>query len=182
MLCGKYCIFLINLIKLGLKPSEHYKITTMLKKSFFGFVSLCLFSSTLLAQTLQPAEKKKIKVQMFIDGKLHPSNQTFTKADQNIQIKAYDAVNNKELAVALVEASLVRNGQKIATIKIPGNGSIEKLAAKAKNNDNYMFEIKQILELADDLSLKPFSQKSFKVNYWFFDTQLDEAKVAVGAN
>lgn len=154
----------------------------MLKKILFGFLGLCLFSSNLLAQTPQPAEKKKIKVQMYIDGKLHPSNQTFTKADQNIQIKAYDATTNKELAVALMEASLVRNGQKIVSIKLPGNGSIEKLAAKAKNNDNYVFEIKQILELADDLSLKPFSQKTFKVNYWFFDAQLDAAKVAIGAN
>ena len=119
---------------------------------------------------------------MYIDGKLHPSNQTFTKADQNIQIRAYDATTNKELAVALIEASLVRNGQKIVSIKLPGNGSIEKLAAKAKNNDNYVFEIKQILELAEDLSLKPFSQKSFKVNYWFFDAELDATKVAVGAN
>lgn len=154
----------------------------MLKKTLFGLVCVCLFSSNLLAQTLQPAEKKKIKVQMYIDGKLHPSNQTFTKADQNIQIKAYDAVSNRELAVALVEASLVRNGQKIVSIKLPGNGSIEKLVAKAKNNDNYVFEIKQILELADDLSLKPFSQKTFKVNYWFFDAELDAAKVAVGTN
>lgn len=153
----------------------------MLKKLLFSLLGLCLFSSNLLAQTQLP-EKKKIKVQMYIDGKLHPSNQTFTKADQNIQIKAYDAISNKELAVALVEASLVRNGQKIATIKLPGTGSIEKLAAKAKNNDNYVFEIKQILELADDLSLKPFSLKTFKVNYWFFDAELDAAKVAVGAN
>lgn len=153
----------------------------MLKNLLFGFLGLCLFSSNLLAQTSLP-EKKKIKVQMYIDGKLHPSNQTFTKADQNIQMKAYDAITNKELAVALIEASLVRNGQKIVTIKLPGNGSIEKLAVKAKNNDNYVFEIKQILELTDDLSLKPFSQKSFKVNYWFFDAQLDATKVAVGAN
>ena len=153
----------------------------MLKNLLFGLLGLCLFSSNLLAQNTLP-EKKKIKVQMYIDGKLHPSNQTFTKADQNIQIKAYDATNNKELAVALMEASLVRNGQKIVSIKLPGNGSIEKLAAKARNNDTYVFEIKQILELAEDLSLKPFSQKSFKVNYWFFDAQLDAAKVAVGAN
>ncbi|MDZ7935315.1 MAG: hypothetical protein U5M51_10195 [Emticicia sp.] len=117
---------------------------------------------------------------MYIDGKLHPSNQTFTKADQNIQIKAYDATTNRELAVALMEASLVRNGQKIVSIKLPGNGSIEKLAIKAKNNDNYVFEIKQILELADDLSLKPFSQKTFKVNYWFFDAQLDASKIISG--
>jgi hypothetical protein len=154
----------------------------MLKNLLFGLLGLCLFSSNLLAQTPQLTEKKKIKVQMYIDGKLHPSNQTFTKADQNIQIKAYDAANNKELAVTLMEASLVRNGQKIVSIKLPGNGSIEKLSAKAKNNDNYIFEIKQIMELADDLSLKPFSQKTFKVNYWFFDAELDAAKVAVGAN
>ncbi len=164
-----------------MKTSEYYKITTILKKLFFGLIGLCLFSSNLLAQTPLP-EKKKIKVQMYIDGKLHPSNQTFTKAEQNIQIKAYDATTNKELAVALMEASLVRNGQKIVSIKLPGNGSIEKLASKAKNNDNYVFEIKQILELAEDLSLKPFSEKSFKVNYLFFDAELDAAKVAVLAN
>lgn len=183
MYSAKNYLFLKTLTNIKVfKSSEHYKTTAMLKNLLFGLAGLCLFSSSLLAQTPQTAEKKKIKVQMYIDGKLHPSNQTFTKADNNIQIKAYDASNNRELAVALVEASLIRNGQKIATIKLPGNGSIEKLAAKAKNNDNYMFEIKQILELADDLSLKPFSEKSFKVNYWFFDAELDAAKVAVGTN
>ena len=30
-----------------------------------------------------------------------------------------------------------------------------------QNNDNYVFEIKQIFELAEDFSLKPFSQKTF---------------------
>lgn len=154
----------------------------MLKNLLFSFFGLCLFSSQLLAQSPQLTEKKKIKVQMYIDGKLHPSNQTFNRADHNIQIKAYDAISNKELAVTLVEASLIRNGQKIATLKLPGTGSIEKLAARAKNNDNYMFEIKQVLELTEDLSLKPFSEKSFKVNYWFFDAQLDATKVAVGSN
>lgn len=154
----------------------------MFKNLLFSLTGLCLFSLHLMAQTPQPSEKKKIKVQMYIDGKLHPSNQTFTKTDHNIQIKAYDAISNKELAVTLVEASLIRNGQKIATLKLPGTGSIEKLAMKAKNNDNYMFEIKQVLELTEDLSLKPFSEKSFKVNYWFFDAQLDATKVAVGTN
>lgn len=153
----------------------------MLKKLLFSLIGICLFTSYVTAQTEQP-EKKKIKVQMYIDGKLHPSNQTFTKSDHNIQLKAYDAITNRELAVTLLDASLVRNGQKIVSIKLPGNGSIEKLASKARNNDNYVFEIKQILELADDLSLKPFSQKSFKVNYWFFDAELDAAKVAVGKN
>lgn len=153
----------------------------MFKNLLLGLFGLFLFSSYAIAQTEQP-EKKKIKVQMFIDGKLHPSNQTFTKSDHNVQIKAYDATTNRELAVALMEASLVRNGQKIVSVKLPGNGSIEKLASKAKNNDNYVFEIKQILELADDLSLKPFSQKSFKVNYWFFDAELDAKTVAVGKN
>jgi hypothetical protein len=59
---------------------------------------------------------------------------------------------------------------------------LEELKLKQGDNNNFVFEIKQILELADDLSLKPFSQKSFKVNYWFFDAQLDAAKVAVGGN
>jgi hypothetical protein len=58
----------------------------MLKKLLFGILGFYLFSLKLLAKTQFP-EKKKIKLQMYIDGKLHPSNQTFTKADQNIQMK-----------------------------------------------------------------------------------------------
>lgn len=153
----------------------------MIKNLLFSLIGVYLFTTFAIAQTEQP-EKKKIKVQMYIDGKLHPTNQTFTKSDHNIQIKAYDAITNHELAVTLIDASLVRNGQKIIGIKLPGNGSIEKLASLAKNNDTYVFEIKQVFELAEDLSLKPFSQKSFKVNYWFFDAELDVAKFAVGKN
>jgi len=180
---AKICIFLKTLIVLGnLNRVNPIKLNVMFKNLLFSAVGLCLFSSTLFAQSSVQPEKKKIKVQMYINDKLHPSNQTFTKSDQNIQIKAYDATNNKELAVTLLEASLVRNGQKIASLTLPGHGSIEKLVAKAQNNDNYVFEIKQIFELAEDFSLKPFSQKTFKVNYWFFDAQLDATKVAVGAN
>ncbi|CAH0994605.1 hypothetical protein EMA8858_00715 [Emticicia aquatica] len=152
-----------------------------MKQFLLMFVGVCFFSCSLYAQTSQP-EKKKIKVQLFVDGKLHPFSQTLTRADKEIQLRVYDAVSNKELAVALVEASLIRNGQKIASVTLPGIGSIEKLVMKAKNNDNYVFDIKQVLEMADDLTLKPFSQKSFKVSYWFFDTQIDASKVAVGTN
>ncbi len=153
----------------------------MLKKLTFAFVGVCLLSVNIMAQT-QQVEKKKIKVQMYINGILHPSNRTLTKADHNIQLKVYDASNNRELAIALMEASLIRNGQKIASITLSGNGSIESLAAKAKNNDTYLFEIKQILEMAADLSLKPFTQKSFKVSYWFFDAELDAGKAVLGTN
>jgi hypothetical protein len=153
----------------------------MLKKSaFLTLIGLCLFVSNLYAQTEH--EKKKIKVQMFVNGQLHPTNQTLTRADKDVQLKAFDAQTNRELAITLMEASLVRNGQKLATVSLPGNGSIAKLIAKARNNDNYVFEIKQILEMADDLSLKPFSERTFKITYWFFDSELDAAKVAVGAN
>lgn len=153
----------------------------MLKKTTsLTLIGLLLLVSNIFAQTLQ--EKKKIKVQMFVNGQLHPTNQTLTKADKQIQLKAFDAETNRELAVTMMNASLVRNGQKIASISLPGNGSIERLIAKARNNDNYVFEIKQIMELAEDLSLKPFSDKTFKVTYWFFDAELDANKVAVGAN
>lgn len=152
----------------------------MLKQILFTLFGVFFFSYNIFAQ-ITPSEKKKIKVQMYIDGKLHPANQTLTRTDQNIQLKAYDAITNKELAVTLIEASLIRNGQKLSSITFGANGSIESLAKKAKNNDNYVFEIKQVLELADDLSLKPFSEKSFKVKYWFFDTEIDASKVAAGA-
>jgi hypothetical protein len=153
----------------------------MFRKSIFlTFAGLFMLVSNLYAQTTQ--EKKKIKVQMYVNGQLHPTNQTLTKADKEVQLKAFDAQTNRELAITLMNASLVRNGQKIASISLPGNGSIERLISKARNNDNYVFEIKQIMEMADDLSLKPFSDKTFKVTYWFFDAELDANKVAVGSN
>jgi hypothetical protein len=153
----------------------------MLKKTIFLTLSgLFMLVSTLHAQTTP--EKKKIKVQMYVNGQLHPTNQTLTKADKEVQLKAFDAQTNRELAITLMNASLVRNGQKIASISLPGNGSIERLISKARNNDNYVFEIKQIMEMAEDLSLKPFSDKTFKVTYWFFDAELDANKVAVGSN
>lgn len=150
------------------------------KRTLFCFISLYLLAFTLQAQV--GIEKKKIKVQMFINGKLHPINQPLTKADKDIQLRAYDAQTNKELAITLIDASLIRNGQRIATITLPGSGSIEKLIVKAHNNDNYIFEIKQLLEVADDLSLKPFSDRTFKVSYSFFDADLDAGKITVGAN
>ncbi|WP_435354632.1 hypothetical protein [Emticicia sp. SJ17W-69] len=150
------------------------------KSTLFGFISLYLLVLTLQAQV--GPEKKKIKVQMFVNGKLHPINQTFTKADKDIQLRAYDAQTNKELAITIIDASLIRNGQKIVSVSLPGSGSIEKLIVKAHNNDNYIFEIKQLLEMADDLSLKPFSDRTFKVSYAFFDADLDAGKITVGAN
>ena len=150
------------------------------KTIFLTLVGLCIFVFNILAQT-EP-EKKKIKVQLFVNGKLHPSNQTLTRADTDVLLKAFDAQTNRELAITLVDASLVRNGQKLVSVSFPGNGSVAKLIAKAHNNDNYVFEIKQVLEMASDLSLKPFSQKTFKVTYWFFDSELDVPKVAVGTN
>jgi hypothetical protein len=150
------------------------------KSTFLTLVGLCMCVYNLYAQTEH--EKKKIKVQMFVNGQLHPTNQTLTRADKDVQLKAFDAQTNRELAITLMDASLVRNGQKIVSVSLPGNGSIAKLVAKARNNDNYVFEIKQILEMADDLSLKPFSDRTFKVTYWFFDAELDATKVAVGAN
>jgi hypothetical protein len=153
----------------------------MIKQILFTFIGVCLLQCTLFAQSTT-SEKRKIKVQMYVDGKLHPSNQTLTKSDKNILLKAYNAETNQELAIALMDVSLIRNGQKIANLTLSSNGSIEKLAAKAKNNDNYVFELKQVLELAEDLSLKPYSHKSFKVNYTFFDSELDASKVIVGAN
>ena len=97
--------------------------------------------------------------------------------------KAYNAETNQELAVTFIEASLVRNGQKVASTAFSNGGTIEKLVAKARNNDTYVFEIKQVMELAEDMSLKPFTNKSFKVNYLFFDSGLDGQKVAsVGSN
>ncbi len=153
----------------------------MLRKTIFlTLVGLCTLVPNLFGQTER--EKKKIKVQIFVNGALHPTNQTLTRADKDIQLKAYDAQTNRELAITLMDASLVRNGQKIASVSLPGNGSIAKLAAKARNNDTYIFEIKQILEMAEDLSLRPFSDKSFKVTYWFFDAELDASKVAIGTN
>ncbi len=150
------------------------------KLTFLALVGLCLFVSNLYAQN--DSEKKKIKVQLFVNGKLHPANQTLTREDKEIQLKAFDDITNRELAVTLIDASLIRNGQKIVSVVLPGNGSIAKLVAQARNNDNYVFEIKQVLEMAPDLSLRPFSQKTFKVNYWFFDSSLDANKIAVGSN
>ena len=124
----------------------------------------------------------KIKVQLFVNGQLHPTNQTLNRTSKVVQLKAFDAQTNRELAITLMGVSLVRNGQKIASVSLPGNGSIEKLIGKARNNDTYVFEIKQVLELVEDFSLKPFSDKTFKVVYWFFDAELDATKVAVGAN
>jgi hypothetical protein len=153
----------------------------MIKHFLFTLMGVCLFSMSLFAQN-DASEKRKIKVQIYVDGTLHPSNQTLTKSDKNVQLKAYNAETNQELAITLMEASLIRNGQKIASLNLPSNGSIEKLVSKAKNNDTYIFELKQVLELAPDLSLKPFSNKSFKVKYIFFDAELDTSKVIVGAN
>lgn len=153
----------------------------MIIKSFFlSCIGLCLMVLNLQAQV--GFEKKKIKVQMFIDGKLHPINQTLTRADKDIQFKAFDAQSNKELAITLIDATLIRNGQKIISITLPGSGSIAKLVTKAHNNDKYVFEIRQLLEMADDLSLKPFSDRTFKVSYGFFDAEIDEVKTTVGAN
>jgi hypothetical protein len=153
----------------------------MIKHFLFTLMGVCLFSMSLFAQN-DASEKRKIKVQIYVDGTLHPSNQTLKKSDKNVQLKAYNAETNQELAITLMEASLIRNGQKIASLNLPSNGSIEKLVSKAKNNDTYIFELKQVLELAPDLSLKPFSNKSFKVKYIFFDAELDTSKVIVGAN
>ena len=51
---------------------------------------------------------------------------------------------------------------KIASITLSGNGLIEKLVVKAKNNDHYLFEIKKkILKLAENLSLKPIFKRLF---------------------
>ena len=152
----------------------------MFKHFLFTLAGVCLLSLNLFAQN-DASEKRKIKVQIYVNGNLHPSNQTLTKTDKNIQLKAYNAETNQELAITLMEVSLIRNGQKIASENLSSNGSIEKLAAKAKNNDNYVFELKQVLELANDLSLKPYSQKSFKIKYIFFDAELDNSKVIVGA-
>jgi hypothetical protein len=172
---------LLNTFLREYKLSETYKITTMKRNSFFLTLAvLCLVVCNAIAQT-EP-QKKKIKVQMFVNGKLHPANQTLTRADKDIQLKAFDAITNRELAITMIDASLVRNGQKLSSVLLPGSGSIEKLVSKAHNNDTYVFEIKKVLELADDLSLKPFSEKTFKVTYWFFDSELDGVKVAVGAN
>lgn len=153
----------------------------MFKHFLFTLAGICMLSLNLFAQN-EASEKRKIKVQIYVDGNLHPYNQTLTKADKNIQLKAYNAETNQELAITLMEVSLIRNGQKIMSVNLPSNGSIEKLAAKAKNNDNYIFDLKEVLELAPDLSLKPFSNKSFKVKYTFFDAELDNSKVIVGVN
>lgn len=153
----------------------------MTKHFLFTLAGVCLLSLNLFAQN-EASEKRKIKVQIYVDGTLHPSNQTLTKSDKNVQLKAYNAETNQELAITLMEASLIRNGQKIASINLPSNGSIEKLTAKAKNNDTYIFELKQVLELAPDLSLKPYSNKSYKIKYTFFDAELDNSKVIVGTN
>lgn len=156
----------------------------MLRKTFFmAAICLCFGLTNVFAQTNPSADKRKIKVQLWVNGKLHPVNQTITKSDKDVRIRAYNAENNQELAVILVDAAVVRGGQKVNTAQINSGGSIEKLLLQAKNDDQIVFEIKQLYELAEDMSLKPFTSKSFKVSYLFFDAKLDSKNNAVlGSN
>lgn len=148
-----------------------------------AFVCLYLGLTETFSQTTPTSDKRKIRVQLWVNGKLHPVNQTLTKNDRDVKIRAYNAENNQELAVILVDASVVRNGQKVISVQMNSGGSIEKLLLRAQNEDHIVFEIKQIYELAEDMSLKPFTTKSFKVSYMFFDAQLDSKNNAVlGSN
>lgn len=148
-----------------------------------AIICLCFGLTNAISQTTPSSDKRKIKVQLWVNGKLHPVNQTLTKHDRDVKIRAYNAENNQELAVIMVDAAVVRNGQKVNTAQVNSGGSIEKLLLQAKNEDQIVFEIKQIYELAADMSLKPFTTKSFKVSYVFFDAQLDSKNNAVlGSN
>jgi hypothetical protein len=60
-----------------------------------------------------------------------------------------------------LEESLLRNGQKNSMYNLLRIGFINKLVDKAKNNDYCLFYIKNLLELAENISHKPISQKTF---------------------
>lgn len=133
-----------------------------------------------------PDEPRKVKVQLVVNGKIHPPNQTLTKQDADVRLKVFsvDGGLGKELAITNLNVMLMRNGQKISSVSLPGYGSIESLASKAKNNDIYLFELKEIYEEQPDASLKKYTKGSVKVKYWFYDATLEKTtqQVVLGAN
>jgi hypothetical protein len=139
------------------------------------FVALLLICFNSNAQT-NPDEPRKVKVQLFVNGKVHPPNQTLTKADAEIQLKVFsmNGTVSKPLAITNMDVLLMRNGQRIGTVSLPGAGSIASLVSKAQNNDVYIFELKEIYEEQPDASLKKYTKGVVKVKYWFYDGMIDQ--------
>ncbi len=152
------------------------------------FVALLFYCTNSIAQTAPTPsdEPKKVKVQLLVNGKLHPPNQTLTKADSDIQLKVFSMVGNvsKPLAITNMDVILMRNGQRISTVSLPGAGSIASLASKAENNDIYLLELKEIYEEQPDATLKKYTKGVVKVKYWFYDSMADPSNgtIRLGSN
>lgn len=131
-------------------------------------------------------EPRKVKVQLMVNGKIHPPNQTLTKQDADIKLRVFsmEGSTSKELAITNLNVVLMRNGQRISSVSLPGFGSIASLSSKAKNNDIYLLELKEIYEEQPDASLKKYTRGTVKVKYWFYDATLENNShpVVLGAN
>lgn len=131
-------------------------------------------------------EPRKVKVQLLVNGKVHPPNQTLTRADEDIQLKIFSMDGNvsKPLVITNMDVNLMRNGQRISTVSLPGAGSIASLASKAQNDDIYLLELKEIYEEQPDATLKKYTKGVVKVKYWFYDTMINSNKqpIILGSN
>jgi hypothetical protein len=151
------------------------------------FMLLCILKlHAQLPSQAPPDEPRKVKVQLMVNGKVHPPNQTLTKDDTDVKVRVFSIGEDlsKELAITNLTVMLMRNGQRISSVSLPGYGSISALSSKAKNNDIYLFELREIYEEQPDASLKKYTKGSVKVKYWFYDATLEKnaQQVVLGAN
>ncbi len=156
--------------------SQDMKKLTTQKQIFLLFMLSLLTSFTFIRATYEeePTEKKKIKAICLFNGKAAAINQAIGKSDTEISLKLFpfdeeDRKAKKELVVQEFEVFLMRDGQKIASQTIFGNGSISQLAALAKNEDIYQIQLKEVFERTADGNLRPYTKGSMKLNYLFFD-------------
>jgi hypothetical protein len=151
-------------------------------------VALLSFCAKSNAQTTSATsdEPRKVKVQLLVNGKVHPPNQTLTRADGDIQLKIFSMNGNisKPLVITNMDVNLMRNGQRISTVSLPGAGSIASLVSKAQNNDIYLLELKEIYEEQADATLKKYTKGVVKVKYWFYDSMADpnNQQIILGSN
>jgi hypothetical protein len=143
--------------------------------STFGFSQST--KETAQAEASQNEKKKIIKVQCMINGKIAPSNLAFGRKDTLFSLKTFpfyeqDRREQKELVVKEFEVSLIRDGKAIANQTIYGNGSIESLAAIAKNEDTYLIQIREVFEKTKDGNLKLYAKGIIKIAYLFYDLEV----------
>ena len=123
--------------------------------------------------TEQPAEKKRIRVMLYVDGSHKPTNVTLGRKERNLELRAfvYPDDNATKLFIPSLDLSLVRNGQKIVSESIVNGSSISKVFQQAKNNDIYRIQATQIYRILEDGSLELYTKGSVTVDYWFYDAE-----------